>query len=380
MSGNYYYFISDIEKVATQACTIMLSCVHNGTHGCTLDLKGVYPMTPERIEAIKWIGKKGNYKFKNLILTEHQSFCEGLGSVLHYLQQFLDSSGFLHLHLISLDRCNLTSIPSLDHCKNLHTVDISYNKLKDMPKLSLKHLRSLNLEGNPIPKIALSQEDLAKVSRLERLSLGSRETHIIGGTLLERSAADKLIIEVHPDFRDSLQIPLLNSFYKAQDNEKFTDKLSFGNVSTISSVSSLQSSLPLQTSTPLSSETKIVSSSAASQSVDQLASTFSVHSAASCATLVVEEKRLNVSKYFMKVKQIMDFRDIKDVHSRYMAMKIVLEEVNCSKHQYALKIVSQSDLCSEYGREGLDKFFRHKKLEYLNNLYLSSCELQEIPD
>ena len=63
-----------------------------------------------------------------------------------------------------------------------------------------------------------------------------------------------------------------------------------------------------------------------------------------------------------------------------MAMKIVLEEVNCSKHQYALKIVSQSDLCSEYGREGLDKFFRHRKLEYLNYLYLSSCDLQEIPD
>ena len=94
---------------------------------------------------------------------------------------------------------------------------------------------------------------------------------------------------------------------------------------------------------------------------------------------LVEENILDVSKFFKKVKEVMDFGPIKDVLKRYLAMECVLKEVNSKKPLFALVLTSQSDLFEKLGLEKINKFLNRDELLQLNYLYLNQCELPKIP-
>ena len=94
---------------------------------------------------------------------------------------------------------------------------------------------------------------------------------------------------------------------------------------------------------------------------------------------LVEENILNVSKFFRKVKEVMDFGPIENVLKRYLAMECVLREVNREKPLFALVMTSQSDLFEKLGLKKINKFLGREELRQLNYLYLNQCELPEIP-
>ena len=89
---------------------------------------------------------------------------------------------------------------------------------------------------------------------MERLSLGSEETEIIGGNILEQGAIGSLKIEVGKKYWEYLHIPLLSALYAADTDEGPDTNLSVQSGSTIRPISVDGSkSIPLLRSPPCTS-------------------------------------------------------------------------------------------------------------------------------
>ena len=352
-------------------------------------------MNPERTQGLKIIAKDSNSKFQHLILTGQQDLCKSLSR--HTLRKILESTAFNDLQVIMLDKCELDYFPDLNHCSKLEYIDISNNKLgsKDndpiIPDLKLNNLKQLRLDGNPIPEIAFSLKD---VPNLEKLSLGSKDTHTIGGEIIEKSIVKKsLLLQVNPEYRDYLTVPLLIPMYTG--NIEDTDQTIQTSMTLRSMSVGSSASFPLAHSIPqtsLSRSTRSASMFAASgKELVPIAETssnvtlpnFSFQRSpsyvSSTETLTEEENSLNLSKYYWKVKKVMDFRSIKDVLSRLPAMEYVLKEVNRSQSQYSLVLTSQADFYREHPDQ-FKRFLKHSGLTHLKYLFLNECDLPEIPD
>ena len=242
----------DWTKLAFETCTLTFSCVYKYTDDqVTLDLKGVVPMTPERVYSLKWIGRNG-YDIARLIMTGQRDLLSSHGLKFKFnLEEVLKLKSFINLRVIVLNKCKLDSktLPTFgkDCCSDLRFIDLSENNLKEVSKLELDELRELRLEANPIDKITF---DLKKVPKLKQLSLGSEETEIIGGKVLEQGAIGSLKIEVEKKYWEYLHIPLLSPLYSADIHEGPDMNLSIQSGSTMKpiSVDSSRSFLPLRSS------------------------------------------------------------------------------------------------------------------------------------
>ena len=356
-------------------------------------------MTSIRAVALIWILKSGTYKFSELIMTGQADFCQHLGSDNY--QRFLELRPFLPLQQITLSKCGLDKLPKFDHFSTLETIDISHNNLTVLPEFCLTSLKQLRLEGNPIPKVEIDPKNFPN---LELLSLGSTRTEIIGGKLLERAAySTKFSLEVDPEYRDNLIVPLLIPKYARPLSFGFVDS-SFASSSdqtdTLNSsfsVSSTRSrrrmSLPttLARFNPRKTSSEVATPIRVSSRPKQRRRSLSVSLfSKSDKTLKPSvrlsdtrdriEKTLDVSHYFAKVKRDMDFGSIENVESRCRAKVYVLENVNCSNCQHGLMLTTQSDLYEFLGPEGFNNFLKHDGLRKLNYLYLGDCNLPKIPD
>ena len=385
--------------MTTEICTLKGSCIYAAANDAlVLDLRGVLPMTLERSYALKIIAKDGKHKFKRLLMTGQHDLYKSLGR--YGLQIFLKSKAFDDLEVVMLDRCELDCFPDLDHCENLEIIDISNNRLgsknnnsKIIPDLKLEKLRQLRLHGNPIPKIAFS---LKNVPKLEKLSLGSEDTNIIGGKIIEQSVTKKsteqrLLIEVEPEYRGYLTVPLLIPLYTTCSDSTTEDVDTTIQASMTRSMSISSSvALPQFHSTPLigSRSTRSASvsidpgkmPSGTSSNVTLPSFSFQVSHHSPSAETAIEEKYLNLFEYVWKVKKVMNFgHEIKDELSRLQAMECVLEEVNCAQPLYNLILTSQTDLYREQPGQ-LKRFLKHPGLHQLNYLYLDKCDLMEVLD
>ena len=370
--------------------TLQLTCIQESKDGnVALNIRGVLPMTSLRAVALVWILKSETYKFQEFVMTGHGDFCQHLGS--DNFQAFLELKAFLPLQQISIDRCELDRFPKFDHFNSIDTIDVSHNNLKTLPTFSLKCLRQLRLEGNPIQEVELGPMNFPN---LELLSLGSTQTEIIGGKLLERAAYNtKFSLEVDHKYRDYLIVPLLIG--------KYSRPLNFGGLDFSIAPSSDQSDtsvsvfsrrrLSLPGTLPRSNSKKAKSEvtgpvRVSSRPRQRRMSLFAKSEKTSKPSVRISgtrdriEKTLDVSHYHAKVKREMDFRSIEKVKSRFRATVYVLENVNCSNYQHGLTLTTQSDLFEFLGLEGFNDFLKHDGLAHLNYLYLGDCNLPKIPD
>ena len=336
----------------------------------TFNLVGFLPMTCQRACAIVWILKCGQHDFKQFIVTGQLKFCRILG--MENIPILLNLESLAFLQIIALDKCGLQKFPNLTHFTQLQTLDIGYNNITEVPNFKLELLRILNIEGNPIPYIDL---DLHNFPHLKILTIGSNRTEKICGQIMEKCASDESVftLNIDPIYRPFLVVPLFS--YPYTDIFCGRDCKISGKESRVKDYSLMNDdSLPLY----YSQQEKSCSQSIIAEKQERNGSTYRVNvflqpSLDKNATFVIAE-------YFKKVKEIMDFRLIKDVETRYEASIYVLEKVNTSKNQYSLLLSSQKDFCKLLRSDGLDRFLNHDGLSQLRYLYLSNCILLKIPN
>ena len=383
---------SDVTVIAEETYTMHLTCVKKHKDDTySLNLKGVLPMTSQRVCALVWILENRTYKFRELILSGQADFCRILGADF---QTILELPAFLLLEAIFIDKCNLDCMPKFDNFKVLETVDISHNNLTSLPHFVLNCLRQIRLEGNPLPEVDF---DPKNVPNLELLSLGSTKTRIIGGRLIElgTSNAKTFCIEVEPKYRDYLIVPLVVPFYARRPCFGPVDTSTTGSVrssvSFSSSITSRRMSLPStltrfnprETSSKAPPATHVGTlkqpqrrmslSAQAGKETKPISSLFS-------DTRGRLQNTLDVSYYFKKVKAELDYGSVKLVELRMKGMGYVLEKVNVEKDQHTLVLTSQFVLYEFLGSDRFNEFLRHDKLKHLNYLYVDHCHLNKFPD
>ncbi len=91
-------------------------------------------------------------------------------------------------------------------------------------------------------------------------------------------------------------------------------------------------------------------------------------------------KGINITEYYNKVKEVMDFSCIEDPADRHEAYIFVLDGVNVDKNLHTLDLTGQSDLCEYLGTEGLNEFLSHPGLHNLQYLLLRDCGLTLCPN
>ena len=346
-------------------------------------------MTPQRANAIERIVKSEKYKhkFRQLTMTGQSDFCQHFDS--GEFTEILGLQAFLLLQDLYLNKCKLDILPRFESLEYLCVLDISDNKLITLPEFRHKNLKQLRIEGNPIPKIVINPDNFPK---LELISLGSNCTEIIGGKLLERSATheSKLCLEVDPLYRDTLTVPLLIDLYtqtvnlgplhlSSEDTLGTPTDLPVSSFSPSKRMSQYSSRMSIAAPSNITAVSKFTSKTKSSRwSFSRRSIKKSKSIVLSTRTLV--EKTLDVSLYFKKVKEEMNFGSIQNVQSRYTAMIYVLEEVNESAKLSALKLTSQSDLLDYLGPNEFRKFLKHRGLLKLELLDMNNCKLSKIPD
>ena len=385
---------SDVTVLAGEIYTLQLTSVkRHKDDTCSLNLKGVLPMTNQRVCALVWILENRTYKFRKLILTGQVGFCRLLGA--DNFQTFLELPAFLPLEAIVLDKCNLDCMPKFDNFKALQTVDVSHNNLTSLPDFVLSSLRQIRLEGNPLPEVDF---DPKNVPNLVLLSLGSTKTEIIGGRLIELSANNaKFCIEVDPKYRDYLIVPLVVPLYARPP--------SFGPVDTsatrqsgserssesfASSRTSRRMSLPatLARFNPRKTSSEAPATHIGTLRQPQRSMSLFAKSEKNPKPLTSRfsdtrgllQNTLDVSYFHKKVKAVLDYTSIKNVQLMMRGILYVLESVNVEKDQHTLTLTSRFDLYDYLGPDGFNEFLRHDRLKHLNYLYLDNCNLHKFPD
>ncbi len=375
--------------------------------GWTLDTRGLRPVTPSRAYALVWLARCGKYRFRQLVMTGQSEFCSQVLDPENF-ECFMTFEAFEPLRSVDLDNCGFTSVPKIEHLLFLEKIDISNNEIYSLPPFKHNTLRKLQIDGNPIQTVDFDPEDFPN---LEILSLGSEQTQIIGGRLIELSVKKKSFsLQVSNKHRASLTVPLLSSGYTAQVNPRSSAPQST-EVSLLStpevpgtprsgrrSVSSSFSRLSRfalrrsasQSILSASSESASVASSSSPRSITggSLRRRFSLPgkqtpssagvSLSSLRALV--QNTLDLSNYFNRVKESLDFGRIPDVQDRHKACVYVLENVHLAKSLHKLKLSGQADFCAWLQPEGLSEFLQHPGLRDLHTLDLSCCGLEALPD
>ena len=341
------------------------------------DLRGVSPMTPERIQAVRCIALRGKRKVRQLIMTGQIDLYRQLGK--NDFQNILNSNTFRHLYSIVLSECGFHSdeMPNLNYCSHLEFIDISDNNLLKVPNFQLENLRELHLEGNPIPKIEI---DLEKVPKLQILSLGSKATKIISSKVIEQCAKEILIIEVGQEHKQFLIVPLLDPLYTINTDEDLHVIQSMRTASVMASIPGSNSFTSESSPSPFPRRASISSTVELSLSKESSLAADSTFLTPSLEQIQNNDKVINLSKYFKKVKEEMNFGTINNVNLRFEAMEYVLDDVNCQKFLFALTLTGQSDLLQMLGPEKFNQFLKRKELGQLKILNLNECELSQVPD
>ena len=118
------FCFSDLTKLAFETCTLVLSCMSKNTDGqVILDLTGVVPMTPERVDSLKWIGRR--YNIERLVMTgQHDLLASHELKFRFNLEEILKLQSFVNLRAIVINNCKLESkmLPEFGkdccgHCK-----------------------------------------------------------------------------------------------------------------------------------------------------------------------------------------------------------------------------------------------------------------------
>ncbi len=335
------------------------------------------------------------------------------------LQEFLELPAFSPVQTLILDSCGFSLVPSFDHLKELERIDLSNNIITALPSRTLRHdnLRKMILDGNPIVTVDFDPQNFPK---LEVLSVGSKETQIIGGRLIERSVkAENFSLQVHPKYRSYLTVPLLSHHYTRQTNfQAFgatiseeaaqaptpdsprSDSVFLPSTQAVPSSHALHRSSSMRTvlSNPdlpagVPKRRSSVQESASRPTQSELPHSLRrqtdrslrlresplrrTASVMSNLPQVKESIALDLCQYYKQVKEKLDHSAIRNVQDRYKACVYVLEHVNVSKWLHKLVLSNQGDFCAQCYFE---TFLQHEKLKFIHVLHLNSCNLTEVPD
>ena len=120
------------------------------------------------------------------------------------LNSLLSLSSLKSIRSLNLSNCSLRDLPDLACLQFLETVDLSNNSLTSCWDLENSHLRSLNIEGNPIEDVTINPN---KFPSLEKLTIGSLVSRFISFDLIRKMNDEVLELNVSERYHDNLLLP-----------------------------------------------------------------------------------------------------------------------------------------------------------------------------
>ena len=167
----------------------------------------------ERTNIIVWL--LGNRKDQTTVDLSGQEMMSDLLGKLH------NESYLLKIHTLCLSKGPLPSVPYLQHLKNLHKLDISYNGMThihyDRLPLALQHL---NIEGNPVKAIKMPENTLQSWENrdiITKIQCGSEHTRFISISVLKSQHVETEIITAK--FKKVLLMPTFSTLNSGNLND-----------------------------------------------------------------------------------------------------------------------------------------------------------------
>ena len=121
------------------------------------------------------------------------------------LQGLLNNSKLGDLESLYLDRCDLTTIPKIDHLSKLNVLGLSDNNIKTIHwGFKNSNLKILYFHGNPVERIDISSQNFPS---LTQISCGSQVTKELTPDVLQQVIDNKITVTIPEKYRESLRSP-----------------------------------------------------------------------------------------------------------------------------------------------------------------------------
>ena len=295
-----------------------------------LSLQGI-PMCPNTYRALQYCHLTDRRKVTELSLADCQDFLKFQTST--GFMSYLGIPMFVNLQTLDLSNVGLESIPDVAHFQNLVTYVLNDNNISSNGNQFLHtNLRCLEIAGNPIQKVDFDVTN--KVKHLVSITLGSKTTKFIGGSILDKATkSDKGLHIKVSQHGEKLIVPLAH----------------------------IVQPLPCKELGKSSLENRVSS------------------------TRKIMSKKAQLKKVFEYIRSMKEEAYIPPdtaatPNDVAMGYHHIFTEVNPSLKMRSVKLTGHKDMCNTLQLEGLETLINVTQLSNIRKLSINKCDVPELPN